>query len=214
MRLWRERVLQAPASRQVRVLVVVLMVLIPALIASALATASAEQRIVRRLTLAVGLAFQGNSDVLLRMTEAQAAWNQTMNGLTLSARYEGAEADVDALLDEVAADLSRDEVGAREQRRYAVLVQNQREAAAEWFEAARAAEQVRHEGPLAARPGRGSGARAVQRLPHRQPGPRRRRPGPAQRGPGAHPRLPCGRSSGSSWSVPCSPCSWSSSAAA
>ena len=155
MRLWRERVLQAPASRQVRVLVVVLMVLIPALIASALATASAEQRIVRRLTLAVGPAFQGNSDVLLRMTEAQAAWNQTMNGLTLSARYEGAEADVDALLDQVAADLSRDEVGAREQRRYAVLVQNQREAAAEWFEAARAAEQVRHEGPLLRGPAEG-----------------------------------------------------------
>ena len=213
MRLWRERVLQAPASRQVRVLVVVLMVLIPALIASALATASAEQRIVRRLTLAVGPAFQGNSDVLLRMTEAQAAWNQTMNGLTLSARYEGAEADVDALLDEVAADLSRDEVGAREQRRYAVLVQNQREAAAEWFEAARAAEQVRHEGPrCAARPRVWRSSGSAPSAPPTRPSTTSSRPSATR--PGAHPRLPCGRSSGSSWSVPCSPCSWSSSAAA
>ena len=133
----------------------------------------------------MGPAFQGNSDVLLRMTEAQAAWNQTMNGLTLSARYEGAEADADALLDEVAADLSRRGRGQR-----AALLRGagpeQREAAAEWFEAARAAEQVRHEGP-AARPGRGSGARAVQRL--RTANQALDDVVQAQQRPGAHPRL-------------------------
>lgn len=138
-----QRVLQAPARLQIRSVVVVLLVLTTFITATAVLTANSEQRVVRRLTLAVGPAYQYNNDVLLRMTEAQAAWRETLLGpgpAGAAEAYAGVEAEAEALLASTAAALGRDEISAAQRQRYRTLVLAQRTAVDAWFEAARDAE--------------------------------------------------------------------------
>ena len=138
-----QRVLRAPARLQIRSVVVVLLVLTTSITATAVLTANSEQRVVRRLTLAVGPAFQYNNDVLLRMTEARAAWRETLLGpgpAGATETYAGVEAEAEALLASTAAALGRDEISAAQRQRYRTLVLAQRAAVDAWFDAARDAE--------------------------------------------------------------------------
>jgi signal transduction histidine kinase len=143
MRAWWQRVLRAPARLQIRGAVVVLLVLSASIMAAAVITANAEQRVVRRLTLAVGPAFQYNNDVLLRMTEARAAWRESLLGtgpVGTPEGYAGVEAEAEGLLASTATALGRDEISAAQRQRYRTLVEAQRDAVGAWFDAARDAE--------------------------------------------------------------------------
>ena len=142
MRQRLRRVVQMSAATQVRVLVLVLLVLIPAVVATALVVARGEQRNVRQLTLALGPAYQHNSEALLAMTQAQAAWHAAMDGATggEAADWGAREPQVDALLRAVRDDLDRDEISDDDQARYAVLLDRERGAVRAWFAAAAAAE--------------------------------------------------------------------------
>lgn len=143
MRQWLRGVRESSAARQARVLVVVLMVLIPSLVGTVLLVAQAEQRNVRQLTLALGPAYQANSEVLLTMTQAQASWYQSMRGASPADGYAPAEPVVAATVGKLGAALRRDEVDDADRRRYAALVETQRQAVGAWFDAAAAAEAAR-----------------------------------------------------------------------
>jgi len=142
-----QHVLRAPAARQLRVLVAVLLVLIPTLVVGAVLTARVQQRTVTVLTLVAGPGAQFNNQALLEMTRAQADWDNAMEGSIPFVQYRAAEPKVRASLQRVATALGRDEAGGADRERYAALVQRQRAAVTQWFEAADAASRTRSQSP-------------------------------------------------------------------
>jgi signal transduction histidine kinase len=141
------RLAQRSVATQLKVFGIALLLLVPGVGVAAIITLVSQSNDVQALTLALGPAFDANNEALIDMTEANAAWSQTVGGATPTVAYRLKEADVREQLDELQRAVASPTLAPDDHRRFDQLLGNQRAAVSAWFAAAARAEQLRTAAP-------------------------------------------------------------------
>jgi len=127
-------------NAQVQALVLSVLVVIPLAAGLVVTQLLRQNDAANLLTLALGPAFDANNAAMIDMTEADAGWNQQMEGASPVIRYRLKEELVRADLETVSRALSSPSLPAQDEKHFRELLAEQQRAVAAWFAAAKHAE--------------------------------------------------------------------------
>ena len=137
------RLAERSVATQLKVLGLALLLLVPGAGIAAIITLVSQGNDVQVLTLALGPAFDANNAALIDMTEANAAWSQSVGGAAPTVGYRLKEAEVRDQLDVLQKSLASPTLTEGEHRRFSQLLRTQEAAVEAWFAAATRADQLR-----------------------------------------------------------------------
>ena len=141
------RLAERSVATQLKVFGIALLLLVPGVGVAAIVTLVSQSNDIQALTLALGPAFDANNAALIDMTEANAAWSQTVGGSHPTLAYRLKEAAVTGQLDIAQRSVASPTLTADDHQRFDQLIQRQRAAVTAWFAAAARAEQLRTAAP-------------------------------------------------------------------